>query len=89
MGGESPEDAGGEGGGKRTILFITAHSNELVHGAAREPAARQCPVDGGDAERQHPMHRRCRPLDAPNSFTKRWKKIAGHAGDNHYVYVLF
>ena len=70
MGAEPAEDAGGEGGGKRAILLVAAHAEDLVHGAAREPAARQGPVDRGDAERQHPMHRRCRPLDPPNPFAK-------------------
>ncbi len=85
VGAEPGKDASGEGGGERAILLVAAHPDELVHGAACEPAARQCPVDRGDAERQHPMHRRCWPLDAPDPFTKGREKIARHASDNRML----
>ena len=76
---ETREDAGGEGGGERAILFVAACPEDFVHGAACQPAARQGPIDRGDAKRQHPMYCRCRPLDAPNPFAQHRQKIASHA----------
>jgi len=37
--GKPSEDAGGKGCGKRSILLVSAHSQDLVQGAPREPAA--------------------------------------------------
>jgi len=41
---ETPEDAGHESGGECAILLVAACPQDLVQGAPREPAARQCPV---------------------------------------------
>ena len=82
LGHKPSEDAGGKGGSHRAVLLITARSEDLVQSAPREPAVRQHPIDRGDSERQHPMHRRCRPLDPPNPFTKRQDKIVRHASGN-------
>ncbi len=77
---EAPDDAGGKGGGERAILLIAVYPEDLVQGAPREPAARQHPVDRGDAKRQYPMHRRGRPLDPPDPLTQRREKgsLLGH-----------
>jgi hypothetical protein len=45
-----------------------------VQGAARETAARQCPIDRRDTEGQDPMRRRHRPLDLPDALAELKKK---------------
>jgi hypothetical protein len=76
---EPCQDAGGESGGERAILLVAAHSQDLVQGAARQPAARQGPVDRSDAKGRHPMRRRRRPLDPPNPLAQCCQNLAGHA----------
>ena len=70
-------------GGERAVLLVAARAQDLVQGAPRQPAARQGPVDRGDAERQHPVLRRRRPLDPPDPLAKRRQGVAFH------VRVLF
>ena len=69
----------GKGGGDRAILLVTADPQDFVQRAPGEPATRQCPVDLGDAEAQHPMRRR-RPLDPPDALPELAKKGAFRAG---------
>jgi len=82
---EAPDDAGGKGGGERAILLVAVHPEDLVQGAPCQPAARQYPIDRGDAERHYPIDRgdaerhypmRCRrrPLDPPDALTERREK---------------
>ncbi len=82
-GAESPDDARGEGGGERAVLLVAARPQDLVQRAPRQPAARQHPVDRGDAERQHPVRCRRWPLNPPNPLAKRRQGIVIH------VRVLF
>jgi hypothetical protein len=64
----------GKSGGERAILFVAAYPLDLMQGAPREPAARQCPVDRRDTKGQHSMRHRRRPLDPPDSLTELGKK---------------
>jgi hypothetical protein len=89
VGAEPTKDAGGESGGERAILLVTAHSDEFVDCTARQSAARQRPIDRSDAEGQYPMRRRRRPLDPPNPFAKHQEKIVRHASLTAYVAFLF
>ncbi len=66
---EASEDVSGKGGGERAILLVAAYPQDLVQGAPREPAARQCPVDRRDTKGQHSMRHRRRPLDPPDALT--------------------
>jgi hypothetical protein len=77
---EAPDDAGGKGGGERAILLVAVHPEDLVQGAPCQPAARQYPIDRGDAERHYPMRCRRRPLDPPDPLTQRREKgsLLGH-----------
>jgi hypothetical protein len=72
------DNVGGKGGSERAILFVAMGPENFVQGAARQPAARQGPVDRGDPKRHHAVRRRRRPLDPPNLFAKRQQRIAGH-----------
>jgi hypothetical protein len=58
----------GKSGGERAILLVAAYPQDLVQGAPREPAARQCPVDRHNTKRQHSMRHRRRPLDPPDAL---------------------
>ena len=71
---EAAENASGKSGGERAILLVAAYSQNLVQGAPRKPAARQCPVDRRDTKGQHSMRHRRRPLDPPDALTKLGKK---------------
>jgi len=71
---ETPEDTGGKGGGERAILLVAARPQDLVQGASRESAARQHPIDRGDAKRQYPTDCRRRPLDSPDMLTELREK---------------
>src|SRR5262249_17924881 len=71
---EPPDNATGKGGGESAIPLAAAGPQDLVQGAPRKPAARQHPVDRGDAKRQYPVHGRGRPLDPPDAFPKLRKK---------------
>jgi hypothetical protein len=75
---EPSEDASDEGGDECAIFLVAAHSPDLVQSAAREPAARQGPIDRGKSKGCHPMHRCCRPLDPPNLLAQHYEKLAGH-----------
>jgi hypothetical protein len=70
VGAEPSEDAGGKGGGKRTILLVAAHSEDFVQGAPGEPAARQYSIDRGNTEGQDPMDRRRRTLDPSDALAQ-------------------
>ncbi len=74
LGREPSDDAGGKGGGECAILLVAACPQDLVQGAPRKPAARQHPVDRGDAKQQYPVHRRGRPLDLPDALPELRKK---------------
>jgi hypothetical protein len=71
---EAPEDAGHESGGECAILLVAACPQDLVQGAPRKSAARQHPVDRGDAKRQYPMGCRRRPLDPPDALPELRKR---------------
>jgi hypothetical protein len=58
-----------KGSGERAVLLVAACPQDLVQGAPREPAARQCPVDRRDTKGQHSMRHRRRPLDPPDTLT--------------------
>jgi hypothetical protein len=64
----------GKSGGERAILLVAVYPQDLVQGAPREPAARQCPVDRRDTKGQHSMRHRRRPLDPPDALTELGKK---------------
>jgi hypothetical protein len=64
----------GKSGGEGAILLVAAYSQDLVQGAPRESAARQCPIDRRDTKGQHSMRHRRRPLDPPDALTKLGKK---------------
>ena len=64
------EDTCRKSGGERAILLVANGSEGFVQGAARKPAARQCPVDRRGAERQDSMHRRRPTLDPPDALTE-------------------
>jgi len=83
---EAPEYVGGKGGGERAIFFVAAGSQDLVHGAPCESAARQSPVDRRNTERQNPMRRRRRPLDPPDALTKLRKK--GPCRTDHVLFLF-
>ena len=51
------------------VFLVAACPQDLMHGAEREPAARQGPVDRHDIERQDAMA--CRPLDLADPITQR------------------
>ena len=74
VGRKPSEDADGKGGSQRAILLVATRSEYLVQGPSREPAARQRLIDRGNAERQYPMDRRCRPLDPPDALAQLGKK---------------
>ena len=74
MGHKPSEDADGKGGSQRAILLVATRSEDLVQGPPREPTARQRSIDRGNAERQYPMDRRCRPLDPPDALAQLGKK---------------
>jgi hypothetical protein len=80
------EDAGGKGGGERTIFLIAAHPEDFVQGALSQPTARQGSIDRGNAERQDPMDRRRWPLDPPDALAQLRK--AGSLLD-HVPFLFF
>src|SRR6516162_3442259 len=80
------EDAGGKGGGKRAVLFVAAHPEDLVQGPPCEPAARQGSINRGNAERQDPMDRCRRPLDPLDALAQLRK--AGSLLD-HVPFLFF
>jgi hypothetical protein len=78
---------GGKGGGERAVLLVAALSQDFVQGAPREPAARQCLVDRGNAKGQDPIRRRRQPLDPPDAFAKLGKK--GSCCIGHVLFLFF
>ena len=52
------QDAGREAGCGGAVFLIAARPDDLVHGAERQPAARQDGVDRRRVERQHAVSRR-------------------------------
>jgi len=67
--GQAGEDAGGKAGRGGGVFLVAALAEDLVHGAERQPAARQGAVDRHDIERQDAMARR--PLDPADLITER------------------
>src|SRR5215469_1423660 len=68
------KDARGKGGSERSVLLITARSENLVQSPPCEPAVRQHPIDRGDSERQDPVDRQPRSLDPSDTLPKLRKK---------------
>jgi hypothetical protein len=58
----------GKGGGERAVFFVAIRPEDLMQGPARQPAARQCPVDRRDTKGQHSMRYRRRPLDPSHAL---------------------
>jgi hypothetical protein len=61
-------DGGGKAGRGGAVFLVGTGAENLVHRAECQPALRQGAVDRRDAERQHPMAHRVRPLDAPDAL---------------------
>ncbi len=75
---KSSDNDGGEGGSERAVFLVAARSEDFMQGAACQPAARQHPVDCGEAKGQYAVRRRRRPLDPPNAFAQQRQKIVRH-----------
>lgn len=61
--GDSPDDPGDKSRSSGGVFLIGAGTEDFMQGAERQTAPRQGAVDRGDAERQHPVAPRIRPLD--------------------------
>jgi hypothetical protein len=85
---EPGEDAGSKTRGSGAVFLVAAFSDDLVHGAEREPAARQGAIDRGDAERQDAMPGRL--LDLSDALAKRAEAGGGgHTCGNTFIVLMF
>ena len=66
---KASENVSCKSSGERAILLVAAYPQDLVQGAPRETAARQCPVNRRDTKGQHSMRHCRRPLDPPDVLT--------------------
>src|SRR5436190_5048102 len=76
---EAGQDAGGKAGWRSAVFLVAALTQDLVHGAQCQTAARQGAIDLGDAERQHAMPGCRRMLDPPNPIAQ-FRKCAARKG---------
>jgi hypothetical protein len=70
---ETPQNAGGKGGGERTILFVSARSEDLVQNPPGEPACGQGAIDRGEAKGDDPV-RWASSLDLPHALAEPREK---------------